>query len=262
MIMRTVVWNMAHKARSWKALDGLSPDVALLNEATPTPVGVDAVANGRTIGRDGYDRPWSTAVVSKHALRVIDDARPSSRGRARKVPFENSRPGSWTAALVSVPGVGDLTAISLYGLLDEMSDASVHRSLSEVSPLFDDDRYKRSVLLGGDLNTWTGWSAPSDKAHLARDQAVLLRLEAYGLVDCLQRVRPSGRLEGCPCSLGDDCTHTHTRLDPRYPQIPYQMDYLFASPTLAERLTGCEGLPPAEWRFYSDHSPIVATFED
>ncbi len=36
---------------------------------------------------------------------------------------------------------GYITAISLYGLLDEFSDASVHRSLSEVSPVFDDDRY-------------------------------------------------------------------------------------------------------------------------
>jgi hypothetical protein len=57
-------------------------------------------------------------------------------------------------------GTGDVTAISLYGLLDELSDASVHRSLSEVSPIFDDDRYNRLVLLGGDLNTWTGWNAP------------------------------------------------------------------------------------------------------
>src|SRR6266511_2120339 len=36
--------------------------------------------------------------------------------------------------------------------------------------------------------------------------------------------------------------HTRTRLDPRYPKIPYQMDYLFASPELAERLNRCSAL--------------------
>jgi exonuclease III len=39
------------------------------------------------------------------------------------------------------------------------------------------------------------------------------------------------------------------------------MDYLFASPALAERLVHCEALSPTEWSRFSDHSPIVATFE-
>lgn len=70
-----------------------------------------------------------------------------------KVPFENSRPGSWTAAVASVPEMGEVAAISLYALMDEKSDASVHRSLSELAPVFDDARYNRLLLLGGDLNT-------------------------------------------------------------------------------------------------------------
>lgn len=258
--MKTVVWNMAHKVEGWSALEGLGADVALLNEATPVPVGLTAVSHGRTVGRDGYARPWSAAVISTYSLSAIDDARPSFRGHARKVPFENSRPGSWVAAVVAVPNVGDVTAISLYGLLDEFSDASVHRSLSEVSPVFDDDRYNRLVLLGGDLNTWTGWD-PTKGRHFARDRAVLERILAYGLVDCLERVRSAGRLDGCPCSLGDKCTHTWTRLDPRHPHIPYQNDYLYASPALADRLVSCEALSPTEWSRFSDHSPIVATFD-
>jgi exonuclease III len=116
------------------------------------------------------------------------------------------------------------------------------------------------VLLGGDLNTWTGWNARREARHLARDRVVLERIRAYGLVDCLERTRPPGRLKGCACSLGEDCTHTWTRLDPRYPRTRYQMDYLFASPALAERLMRCEALSPTEWSRFSDHSPIIATF--
>jgi hypothetical protein len=38
-------------------------------------------------------------------------------------------------------------------------------------------------------------------------------------------------------------------------------DYLFASPALAERLRRCLAFNPTEWYAFSDHSPIVATFE-
>ena len=49
------------------------------------------------------------------------------------------------------PGRKDVTVVSLYGLLDEKSDASVHRSLSELTPIFEDARYNKLLLLGGDL---------------------------------------------------------------------------------------------------------------
>jgi hypothetical protein len=78
-------------------------------------------------------------------------------------------PGTWIAASVEVAPATEVTAISLYGLLDEFSDASVHRSLSEITPVFDDPRYRGRVLLGCDLNTWTGWPV-SEKRFQARGQ--------------------------------------------------------------------------------------------
>jgi hypothetical protein len=42
--------------------------------------------------------------------------------------------------VVALPSGERMTAISLYGLLDERSDASVHRSLSELTPLLEDGR--------------------------------------------------------------------------------------------------------------------------
>jgi len=261
MSWTAVVWNMAHRSASWNALGELSSDVALLNEASvPFPDGIDAVYEpGGTVGRDGYERPWTTAVVSPHGPRRIDDARPVSyRGRKPNVAFESSRPGSWTAAVVPVPDAGDVTCVSLYGLLDELSEASLHRSMSELSPLFSDDRYRRHVLLGGDLNTGTQW--PKGR-HLEGDTALLDRIKAYGPVDCLEKVRQPGRLENCRCVFGEDCMHTWSRLDPNHPDIPFQVDYLFASPALAERLKSCEALSPPEWQRFSDHSPIVATFD-
>ncbi len=66
--MKAVVWNMAHKVRNWSVLDELGADIALVNEAPPAPTGLEAVSNGRTVGRDGYRRPWSAAVVSHHPI--------------------------------------------------------------------------------------------------------------------------------------------------------------------------------------------------
>jgi endonuclease/exonuclease/phosphatase family metal-dependent hydrolase len=188
----------------------------------------------------------------------VTDARSTRFGRSVEVRFRASRRGSWYAAVTDVPGIGPVTSVALYGLLDEKSDASMHRSLSELTPLFEDRRYNRHLVLGGDFNTWTGWGARS--AHLARDRTVLDRIAALGLVDCLDAARKEGRLEGCPCSLGDGCRHVRTRLDPRKPDIPYQMDYLFASKKLAKRLEICRVADEAPWPKPSDHYPIVATF--
>jgi exonuclease III len=156
--------------------------------------------------------------------------------------------------------MGAVTAVSLYGLMDERSDASMHRSLSECSPVFDDPRYGDRVLLGGDLNTSTQWPA-SEAAFIARDRGVLQRIEAYGLTDCIRAMRAPGRLQGCPCTEGESCSHVRTRRDPRQPDVPYQTDYLFASARERFTLDSCRVLASDEWFAISDHAPIVADFK-
>jgi hypothetical protein len=269
--MKTVVWNMQNKLDNWNVLKAWlelnDADIALLCEAPPAPSDVVALGRGSTIGLESalppdkpVDRPWSTAVAAAHPLDPITDAR-QDRYYGERLPFEPSRPGTWTAASVNVDGF-KVTAISLYGLLDERSDASVHRSLSELSPIFDHKEYGKHLLLGGDLNILAGRPLGP---HLDVHQVVLARIKAYGLVDCLEkallaRTPPRGGLPNCPCGLGDACTHTWTKLDPKRPTIPYQDDYLFASRALADRLTSCDALPFTE-NSPSDHAPIVATFE-
>lgn len=256
---KAVVWNIAGNDAAWAHLRRLRPDVMLLNEARVPARLTGAYSSEGTIGRDGGKRPWSAAVVSRHPLSQISEARARNfRGIPKRSQFETSRPGAWYAALITIPGVGDVTVVSLYGLLDEISDSSVHRSLSEISPVFDDPRYGRLVLLGGDLNTATQW--PRHSPYLARDRVVLDRIRAYGLVDCLAAKRPPGRVAGCRCAFGDECTHVRTRLDRRWPHIPYQTDYLFASNDLAERLLTCEAISSSTVHAISDHTPIVATF--
>jgi hypothetical protein len=259
MSLKVVAWNMQGKSENWTKLDELEPDIALLCEARVASYSLPhEILGGPTTKGFDFERPWSTAVVARGRSTEVTDAKASRRGGPIELPFGASRPGSWTAAKVSHGSREPITVVALYGLLDEKSDASVHRSLSELTPLFEDPRYRRRLLLGGDLNVLAAPDPrdPTRERHLS----VLQRIGAFGLVDCLERMRPRGPLDGCRCGFGDDCRHTWTKFDPRHPTIPYQDDYLFASPALAKELTSCRALDPREWAPISDHAPIVATF--
>lgn len=64
----------------------------------------------------------------------------------------------------------------------------------------------------------------------------------------------------CTCTLGDGCTHTRTRLDPRARHIPYQIDYRRRRPrSPLSRLL--QHLATDEWFGISDQAPIVADFD-
>ncbi len=267
-----VVWNLNEgkhpKPRAWKRLEQFDADVALLCEARFTP-GPDRVGHGKTIGRDCRheteeecdSRPFSTGIVSGHPLREVTDARAKRHGKPLDLPFRPSRPGTWVAATASIEGVGEISVVSLYGLTDEKTDASVHRSLSDLEPIFEDTNYNEMLLLGGDLNVLAN-PRPTDPAR-ERHCFVLRRIEAYGLVDLFKEdpVQRRNQLDPggtCPCGE-EDCTHVWTfrSRDKRYAQVRYQDDHVFASRALAKKLKTCRS---AGFDRTSDHAPILVTF--
>ena len=301
-----LVWNMAlmspgsrNAKRNMAYLSELVMEhgikIALLNEASVAhlrAVNVAAMDQGRPQpyafsdigirGRDfwtdrrGVRKPyrragWTSAVMSSLGPSQLgeDDVRaraPARRNPVIDVPFTNSRPGTWIAATAQI-GDETITCVSLYGLIEELTDASMHRSLSEVSPIFSDPAHKDSVLLGGDLNIGTGLADPVARE---RSRIVLERIEAYGLQDCLAIWRERGNLppmSGCRCE-DTPCRHTLTRLTPNTAgsdlpldqRDPVQVDYLFASKAVANRLEEVIEIASSEWELYSDHSPIVVKF--
>jgi hypothetical protein len=282
--MKVVVWNMrfGSSLENWSLFgpDGAyrDADVCLLNEAKPplAGLGLNVMTAGETIGRDHPTyggsklRAWSTAVASPHQLQRPKDVwvlPPSETDPAkdRRSKLMASRRGAWTVAVVALPGGERITAISLYGLLDERSDASVHRSLSDLTPLLDDPRYNELLLLGGDLNPL--WSAPRESHLLERVQGVYDRItKGFGLEDLLlttldEKDPSRGRLESCTCSLGDACRHVWTFRRHKSSLKGCQDDYLFASTALAERLDECRAIEFTN-ESPSDHAPIVATFDE
>jgi len=264
--------------------------VALLNEASvyhlkaadaeavslggpPTSVFSEDGIKGRDFFRtDAGDRrptvrtKWSSAVMSALGPRLLgeDDVRAVAPSRTPDIPFATARPGTWIAAKVKI-GDEDVACVSLYGLIEEFTDASMHTALSEISPIFSDPRHKDLVLLGGDFNISTAFKPPDGE----RSRLVLDRIRAYGMVDCLAKWREDNnfpRLPGCLCE-DEPCRHTLTRLDPKTKgkdiddRMPTQDDYLFASQTLADRLDDVVEIAPDEWERYSDHRPIIVKFK-
>lgn len=253
-------------------------NVAAASRGDPEPF---AFSQGGIRGRDYWTdergvrklknrRRWSSAVMSPRGPEHLgeDDVRaraPSRRPPVVDIPFTDSRPGTWIAATVKTDD--GITCVSLYGLIEELTDASMHRSLSEISPIFSDPRHNEFVVLGGDFNISTGLA---DRAARKRSRLVLDRIRAYGLEDCLSRWREEKSLppmEGCRCE-DEPCRHTLTRLTPNEPgadvhwqeRAPIQVDYLFASERLAHQLDEVIEIPPEEWEQYSDHRPVIAKF--
>ncbi len=279
--MKVVTWNVNNQSSdsNWLAIGpggAYECDIALLNEARRPPegLGLRVMTRGRTIGRDDVtyggkkQRAWATAVASRYALARPRDVwalgpSPKDPGKDRRSKLMTSRRGAWTAGVVSFPNGEQVTVIAIYGLLDERSDASVHRSLSDLTPLLDDKRYNRLLLLGGDLNPL--WSTDPQGKRFARVQGVFDRItHGFGLKDLLRQTLDRdhpvrGRLENCTCSLGEECRHTWTYRKHRSSTRACQDDYLFASPAMATRLEECIAVEFTD-ESPSDHAPIVATF--
>jgi hypothetical protein len=265
--MDVLVWNMNQRERNWSLFrsgEELDADVHILCEAPRPPRGTNAIGQWRTLGIDvdlPLDKPvkreFSTgiAVRSGEELTWITDARRDRYYKA-PLPFKPSRPGTWTAGRVQMDKLA-ITCVALYGLMDEKSDASVHRSLSELSPIFDHKAYGKYLLLGGDLNILTN-PRPDDPVR-GRHIAVLDRIRAYGLTSCLDAATEPDRvpLVDSPCRV-EGCRHQRTfRKHSKAKGTAYEEDYLFASKGLIRRLWTCEVL---DFRPTSDHAPLRATF--
>lgn len=259
--MRLAVWNLGHwqrsakqLARCWSILEDLSVDVALLQEAVPpTERGLSTVY--RAIGGP---RPWGSAVVGlTMPLEEVSEAK--GRYNAEAVPLR----GVWRGSVAVA--AGDLarhrvTFVSIYGLIDDgYADTTVNRQLSDLSPLFDDPRHERHLVLGGDLNISTQWVG--DNAHYReRDAATLGRIRAFGLVDILDQHRQDGPLEGCDCLDDQACRHVQTQRHPNSSR-PWQNDYVFASHELASRSTRCDVVDSEAIEALGGHLPIIADID-
>jgi hypothetical protein len=274
MAVRVVTWNLnratwqsrknfrtavGHAHAAWTELGALKVDVALLQEAMPPPLDL-ASAPDATIpeGSDREDwrslpgpaRWWCSAIAAwGPGLRPLPE-------EGRVEPLWVSQKGAYAVGLVEGRSKPIIVA-SVYALWDygwlpsgskpKYAHTSLHRAVSDLTPVLDTASHGMSVVLAGDFNTSSQFPSPHREAF----RTVHDRLAGLGLHNVA--IRPDGEdLAGCPCD-DDPCRHVRSYEG----AIPYQDDYVYVSADLARgaKLVGFDQSEPA--KAVSDHLPLV-----
>jgi exonuclease III len=262
---RIITWNCRRAVAGsalWDYFLELDPDVALLQEVMSVPAAVSARYScqmERAMGKAGAPQRFNTAILVKGQI-------------GPRVPLV--APDDWVEAELSL-FAGNLVAHEITPV-----HSAPLKVVSVYSPAWPVDRARlkgvdlSSVKLTLNRDVWVAdllWASivhmkldPREAWVFAGDfnlsetfdlwpggprgnREFLERLEALGLDECLRMTK--GAL-------------TPTFRNPRDGVIQHQMDHMFATDALSERLLRCDvGQPEAVFkRRLSDHLPIVADF--
>ncbi len=238
--MKCLVWNMDYWKRSrkqreqaWDYVTQIDPDICLLNECIDHPS-----QQYRIHSKDTGD--WGIGVFSKYALSEITSI---TRGK-KTLPMLISHPEALVASQLTVDNQ-DIVAVSLYGKMDKSGYATttLHRSLSDLTPLLDGQRKKtRWLLIGGDFNA----DPLIDKQQRNSAHHIFYeRLKDFKLYDCCKKFNPD-RVQ----------TNRSSRS-----KLQWENDRLFAGKALYDRLISCEVIDDSDLYELSDHNPIIAEFD-
>lgn len=272
LLMRVVSWNLnrawpsrggafsshdEHGRAAWTELAALNADVALLQEANPPPTdltaGPSATLPDRTSpeawrSKPGPARRWCSAIATwGPPLRPI-----SEDGRAE--PLYVSQPGAYAVGVLAGEPRPVVLA-SVYALWDygwlpvgakpKYAHTSLHRAISDLTPVLDTVNNGLSVVLAGDFNTSSQFASPHREAF----HTVHARLADLGLHNV--SLRPHGEELGCPCA-DKPCRHVQTIEGP----TPYQDDYIYVSGDLLPSVRFATPVRSPEAQAVSDHYPV------
>jgi endonuclease/exonuclease/phosphatase family metal-dependent hydrolase len=132
--MIVAIWNMAKRPAAWShLLQGLAPDVALLQETARPPV-LSPVAQLL------HDPDYASNSLGS-AIYVRD-------GAARQLELRPERRVWFTAAEVELQGASPLVAVSVHTPTVPSARPFIGEAFEELSPLLEG----RSFIVGGDFN--------------------------------------------------------------------------------------------------------------
>jgi exonuclease III len=261
--MRVMTWN-CHRAAAaspvWQYLLTVEPDIALLQEVSALPASVEeryACRAAHPVSRIGGRQRFQTIVLTKGEL---GDPIVLSSPEAWIKDELNRFAGNLVSCGIALRGEL-LNVVSVYSpawaveriRLNGIDTSGVQ--LAQNRDLWLSDLLLTGLqaaeqtnvpwIVGGDFNmseTFDEWSGGP-----RGNKEYLERMHAFGLIECLRL--SAGAL-------------TPTFKNARGGKIVHQMDHLFVSGNLSERLVGCR-VGAAEDVFdgrLSDHLPIIADF--
>ena len=257
MTVKVISWNIGGGVAPWQWLTEMDADVALLQEAGEPPrdlvkpVDVDP-APWRTAGWSVWARRTAIAKLSDRVN--VEWITAKSLGDADSGALAVSRPGTLTAAIVTLPDVEPFVVVSMYSFWESphvstgsgliVSDASAHRLVSDLSAFIGQQRGHR-ILAAGDLNILHGHGEHGDEYWASRYGTVFSRMEALGL-PFVGPQAPNGRqADPWPDELPRESKNVPT-------YAARQLDFVFASREMAHSVSVRALNEPEQWG-PSDH---------
>lgn len=269
--IRLLSWNMGAggpgPTASWSdVIAEPEIDVALLQEA-PNPYGLADIGTLRTVPAVGAR--WGIGSNrAQTAIAVLSDRVEVTPFPTQPLGFDGplelgvSRPGTVTVAKLQVRDSGEeLLAASVYAQWEGpasggpgiYADASMHRVLSDLSPLF--SWRELPIIVAGDFNVILDADVGSYGGNWrARDRSVFDRLNALGLRLAGPRAPHGIQADPHPSELPEDSLNVPTYRTAQGNAVR-QLDYCYVSPELVDRVTVRALNSPEEWG-PSDHCRI------
>ena len=116
---------------------------------------------------------------------------------------------------------------------------ALHRIFSDLTLLLEGKMGKRDIILWGDFNA----SIQFDKRQKRESHHILFeQVKNFGLIDCLG-------------SFHEELVQTYRH---NQGNEPWQLDYLFLSERLEDKLENCYVIDESNVMKLSDHNPVVA----
>lgn len=274
-MVKIIAWNIARRDEAWRCLLETDADIALLSEAAAPPVEVARrvdvdPAPWLTAGA-GVSRPWRAAVVKLSNRVGVQWLEPKPVPDAMPGDLAVSRLGTLAAAIVT-PAAGDpLVVASMYAPWEKAhattgsrwiyADGSVHRLISDLSSLIGQQTGHR-IVAAGDLNILYGYGEHGSAYWGSRYATVFDRMQALGLSFVGPQAPAGRRADPWPNELPADSANVPTYHTSH--QTPAtatrQLDFVFASTGLAERVRVSARNEPDDWG-PSDHCRIEIEVE-
>ena len=260
--LSVATWNIDHWKRTvqarrdaWTYLASeLHPDIALLQECVaPRGFTRSKIAHRKIAG----SRSWGSAIaVFNDEMDIEEIGAVRTKYSSTLFPMLGTYPGATIVARITVPQVGPITCVSVYGLINVYAQTTMLRIIADLIPLFDSPDGER-VILGGDMNVTTATSPSTPE--LKRYEAILKAVESLGVQNLAETASEGPPpLKHCLCG-SPSCHHVRTYGDNPgsqldwlcVPKTPSAFDRLKESPNVSAQCLHCSA---SSWPYWPRHS--------
>ena len=274
-LLTLISWNMQHQSLNWETVLSSGADAALLQEAKPpSPMLAKQMVMDIEDDHPAAKLPWRAAAVGLSKRIEFTPIPTQNLGEDDPNALMISRPGTLAPAIIRILETGEeLIIVSLYSFWANpikytksnwiYADASVHRLISDLSALIGRPSGHK-IIVAGDLNILYGYGDYGSPYWKRRYGTIFDRMSALGL-RFIGPQAPDGGEQATPwpAELPADSRNVPTfRTNKAKPETATrQLDYVFASNSIADRLSVRAANSLEEWG-PSDHCRIFIDLKE